>query len=182
MKRLCCALLALVLILSLMGCAQKEVSHSANINGKEYTIDTEQKTITRGTTTYRYDFSGNDTNYRITITYPDGSTYWYSQQGSSGTGGWSEDYSDTRYESGSSLVYVIESIEAENHKSSAPGSIFLGILCIALGLLDIACPEITWYLGYGWRFKGAEPSDAALAFGRVCGGIIAILGIFLLLS
>ena len=182
MKRLCCALLALVLILSLMGCAQKEVNHSANINGKEYTIDTEQKTITHGTTVYHYEFSGNDTDYRITITYPDGSSYWFNQQGSTGYGGWSEDYSDTRYESGSSLVYAIESIETEEHKASNPGNIFLGLLCIALGLLDIARPEITWYLGHGWRFKNAEPSDAALTFGRICGGFIAILGIFLLLS
>ena len=56
--------------------------------------------------------------------------------------------------------------------------ILIGLFCIIVGLVNAISPAIGWYLGRGWRYKDAEPSEAALLWGRV-GGVVAILiGIF----
>jgi uncharacterized protein YjeT (DUF2065 family) len=53
---------------------------------------------------------------------------------------------------------------------------------IILGLLNIIYPKVSWYMRYGWQFKNAEPSDAALVMSRI-GGVFAILiGLFILFS
>ena len=52
--------------------------------------------------------------------------------------------------------------------------IIFGIICLALGALNIFLPELGWYLNVGWKFRDAEPSDAALTMTRV-GGIIAVI-------
>jgi uncharacterized protein YjeT (DUF2065 family) len=53
---------------------------------------------------------------------------------------------------------------------------------IILGLLNIIYPKASWYMRYGWQFKNAEPSDAALVMSRI-GGVFAILiGLFILFS
>ena len=50
----------------------------------------------------------------------------------------------------------------------------LVILLILVGIFNIALPDVAWYLQYGWRYKDAEPSDAALVFNRI-GGVAAII-------
>lgn len=56
----------------------------------------------------------------------------------------------------------------------------MGFLLILIGLFNLITPETSWYLKYGWRYKDAEPSEAAIVFGRI-GGVVAILiGIVLL--
>ena len=41
-------------------------------------------------------------------------------------------------------------------------------------------PRAAWALSYGWRFKDAEPSEAALVVNRVCGGALVLLGLVVL--
>lgn len=53
-------------------------------------------------------------------------------------------------------------------------NIFLGFIFILIGVINVAAPEIGWNLRYGWRYRDAEPSDAALIWGRV-GGVAAII-------
>ena len=53
-------------------------------------------------------------------------------------------------------------------------NIFLGVIFILVGVINVAAPEIGWTFRYGWRFKDSEPSDAALIWGRV-GGVVAII-------
>ena len=36
-----------------------------------------------------------------------------------------------------------------------------GLLFIVIGLINAISPATGWYLSYGWRYKDAEPSDAA---------------------
>ena len=48
------------------------------------------------------------------------------------------------------------------------------LLLWAIGLFNVLAPRAAWYLSYGWRFKDAEPSDAALMMARI-GGVIAII-------
>lgn len=95
-----------------------------------------------------------------------------------GTGGWSDDYSEDRYIPGDTLVELL-SDGAQPEKSSG-NSPFIGVLLLAIGGFNAISPQTSWYLSYGWRFKNAEPSDAALLLGR-CGGVLAaVIGLFLL--
>ena len=73
--------------------------------------------------------------------------------------------------------------ERRSHMNPYIGSGFGGLgglLLIALGLIDLIVPKVSWYLGYGWRYKDAEPSDAALVFARMGGAIAIAIGIALL--
>lgn len=58
---------------------------------------------------------------------------------------------------------------------------FAGLLVIILGLCNLCKPEEMWYLGTGWRFQDAEPSEAALLWCRAGGLIAVILGVILML-
>jgi hypothetical protein len=41
------------------------------------------------------------------------------------------------------------------------------------GIISLLFPKVSWWLGVGWQFKSAEPSNAALVMARL-GGIISI--------
>jgi hypothetical protein len=56
------------------------------------------------------------------------------------------------------------------------------ILFILFGALNVLFPKAAWYMKYGWQFKNAEPSQAALIAARVGGIIAIIIGIFILAS
>ena len=62
------------------------------------------------------------------------------------------------------------------------GNPILGLVLIVTGLADAISPNTAWYLSYGWRFKNAEPSEAALVFGRIFGIFCVILGLILLFT
>ena len=65
-------------------------------------------------------------------------------------------------------------------KPANVGGILCGLLLIAVGILNLVAPEALWYLGYGWRYKDAEPSEAAISFGRISGAIVIVIGIVFL--
>ena len=178
MKRLWGILFAIVLTISLLGCAKQETVYTVSRNNIEFQIDSEQKTVSDGNHTYRYELSGDSASYRITITYPNGSSYWFNKSGSTGYGGWSDDYNETVYISGDVLVDVVQKNVPEH---TNPGKFVAALLLIALGIFDMAAPKVSWYLGYGWRYKNAEPSDAALIFARIGGGVVMLAGIILML-
>lgn len=177
MKRFWIAVLAVFLVFTLFGCAKQESIYTVSKNGTMYRVDTEKKAIYDTLYTYRYELSGDSSSFNITITYPNGSTYWYSKSDSRGQGGWSDDYSETAYVPGDTLVAIVQ----ENMSQPANiGGILGGLLLIAVGLLNVIAPQMLWYLGYGWRYKNAEPSDAAISFGRISGGIAIVIGIVFL--
>ena len=182
MKKIFFGLLASVLALSVCACAGcKDGIYTVEQNGVEYMVDTEKHTIFDGTYIYQYEFSGDRTQYRIDITYPDGSTYWWNG-GSSATasfGGWSEDRDDLYgYADGGVLREIL--LEKAPQGAADSAQIFVAVFIIALGAVWTFFPRAVWYLGYGWRFKNAEPSDAALMFGRMGGVIAAAFGFFVL--
>lgn len=53
----------------------------------------------------------------------------------------------------------------------------LGILLIVYGVLSILAPGVMWFLLEGWKIKDAQPSEAAITFGRVFGAIALVVGI-----
>lgn len=56
------------------------------------------------------------------------------------------------------------------------------ILFIVIGVLNVLFPRASWFMKYGWQYKNAEPSQAALVFSRIGGVIAIIVGIYLLSS
>jgi len=179
MKRFWYVLLLALLSVSLFGCGKQERTSTVSSNGIEFVVDSDQKTITDGDNIYHYEFTGDDSSFKVTISYPDGSSYWYNQSGNMGQGGWSNDYVEGTYISGDTLVDIVQ----ENApKKTNPSKTIGAIILIALGFVDAVYPKVSWYIGYGWRYKNAEPSDAALIFGRIGGIAVIIVGVILLLS
>ncbi|QNL45926.1 hypothetical protein H8790_13240 [Oscillibacter hominis] len=166
-----------VLLLSLLcacGSPAPSTNYEVSQDGWEFVVDTEQQTITHGDDVFRYTVGGRT----VEITYPDGSTYFRTYDSAGWHGGWSDDYSEDRYIPGDTLVELL-SDGAQPEKSSG-NSPFIGVLLLAIGGFNAISPQTSWYLSYGWRFKNAEPSDAALLLGR-CGGVLAaVIGLFLL--
>jgi len=167
--------MAVLLVLPLCACSADSV-YTVVRNGREYVVDKKAGTISDGAYTYQYTFSGDSKAYSLEIEYPDGSTYWWQQDKSGmGWGGWSGDYDQSLYTGGDTLRDVLKAKAPRAHKYAG-----VGVLLLAVGAFETAAPRAAWYLRYGWRFKDAEPSDAALFLGRG-GGMLAILvGIALL--
>ena len=53
------------------------------------------------------------------------------------------------------------------------------IVCLLIGAFNIISPYGAWFLGYGWRYRDAEPSDLALLMTRIGGIVAVIIGIVL---
>lgn len=167
-------LLALLLLLTACG---GETSSVYEQNG--YTVDLENRTITHGEDVYTFAISGGGSGSEITITYPNGATYHWTWNGNFGHGGWSDDYDPDRYADGETLMGLLN-FEPEPEKSGP--SPLLAILLLAAGIFNLVSPRTAWYLSYGWRFKNAEPSDAALVLGRLGGGLVTLIAVFLLIA
>lgn len=178
MKRFWIIAFAILLTLALLGCTKQESSYIVNKNGTDYFVDTENKTISDDRNTYKYKFSGDASSFSITITYPNGSSYWCNQSEGHWTGGWSDDYDENAYVSADTLVDILQE---KAPKRVNPGKITGALILIALGVFNAVLPYASWYLGNGWRYKNAEPSEAALIGYRITGTITIIVGIILLL-
>lgn len=142
-----------------------------------FTVDPVNGTVFDGTHIYEYEINGNTT----TITYPNGATYWWTQDGTHGTGGWDNGYSHVGfpYVSGSTLVSVLDGEQPDNKPSK---NFLVTLLLGAVGIWYTVSPYSAWYMSYGWRYKDAEPSTAALVMGRVSGVLLLILSVMLLLT
>lgn len=166
-----------VLLLSLLcacGSPAPSTNYEVSQDGWEFVVDTEQQTITHGDDVFRYTVGGRT----VEITYPDGSTYFRTYDSAGWHGGWSDDYSEDRYIPGDTLVELL----SDGARRKRVPAILLSSVCsfLAIGGFNAISPQTSWYLSYGWRFKNAEPSDAALLLGR-CGGVLAaVIGLFLL--
>lgn len=177
MKKLLFFLLNILVILSLCACSSSPTAYTVEKDGTSYEVNTENSTISDGTHTYRYSFSGNSSDYNVKITYPDSSSYWFQMSGSTGYGGWSENYDEKRYVDGDTLRDVI--LE-KAPRESTPGKFLAALILIGVGILNIASPHTAWYLEYGWRYKNAEPSDLALSLGRLSGFVAIIIAVVLM--
>ena len=176
MKRvlLVCSILVALL---LSACGASSSVYTVTKNNVDYVVDKTNKTISDGHYTYQYDFSGNSSNYSITIRYPNGASYWWNKSGYTGHGGWSDNYDEKHYVDGDILTEVILE-RAPREKQGGQG--LAAFILAAVGVFNILSPETAWQLEYGWRFKHAEPSDMALGFNRV-GGVIAVIAAVILL-
>lgn len=154
--------------------------------GAPYTIDTQGRTISDGTYTYGYEYAASGSS--VSFTYPDGNVYSAGIQSanSSGAGGLSAgsvsadyDYS-SGYTDPLTLCYALTS-PRETERASDTNPLVALLLC-GVGIFNLAAPKASWYLSYGWRFKDAEPSDAAITLSRIGGAIAVVIGVIMLIA
>lgn len=175
MKKLYVLIVTLFISLSLVACSSSGSSNTYTVTLKDtvFTVDNGNGTVFDGVNTYNYTISGDSSKYRMEVTYPDGSTYWQHMSGNVGTGGWSDDYDRKRYVDGETLCFVLKSAVP---KSRTYPLYVIGLLII-VGLISAAFPQVVWYCSYGWRYRDAEPSEAALLVCRGTGVLALVIGI-----
>lgn len=196
MKRKIAFILMLVMLMLLTACQQtpkgatwQHITKDGEVVG--LTINFDEQTITASddiVTVIAYDSNGNaigDTptedkdvyhytydDGNITITYPNGATYWES----STAGGWDNDYDPERYIEGDVLAQQLN--QAYQYSRKNWDSVFLvGLICliiIGLCIVDIIHPDIFYRLRYGLWVQNAEPTEFAMTMSRI-GGIVGIV-------
>ena len=171
----------LIMIFVLCSCSSVQKQYTVEKNGITFEVNKENKTISDGTNIYIYNFEGNDSNYDVDITYPDGSTYWWNMKEYGGSGGWSDNYDPQKYVDGDVLTNVLLEDAPKAPKHTRGNSIAIFLL-IVLGIFNIVAPHSAWYLEYGWRYKDAEPSDLAISFNRLGGVVAVVIAIVLLFA
>ena len=134
-------------------------------------VDTVAQTITAGGNVYEYSVGGS----RVTIAYPDGSSYFQNEGGVSGLiGDLTTDYSNSPYLDGEVLM---QAISAESKSAGNEKNYFLALLAILAGVVHIIAPKGMWFLSHGWKYKNAELSEAALFFYRAGGVVAAVIAL-----
>ena len=189
MKRYRCLLLVLLMAFLCVACGAEEPESksktiSTEIGGQSAVVTFEPGTLSSGTVqmdsgiyTFAWDRSGD-----LKITYPDGTGFTYTESGS-GLASIDFDPEAKGYPSGITMAWGIESAidQLRPARNSGGGNALAGLLLLAVGAFGTFAPRAAWYLEYGWRFRDAEPSDAALTV-QIIGGVILLLvgGVFLL--
>ena len=91
MKRSILIIFSVIVLLFQTACSSQEVSnpnvYTVTKNGVDYTVDNENKTITDEENIYYFTVN----NDKITIIYPDGSSYGWTRTENGGYGGYSLD-------------------------------------------------------------------------------------------
>lgn len=184
MRKIIGFLLAVSVVLFFAGCVDGQSVYAGEVNGIAYTVDAENRTITAGEHTYRYQLENDGNEKTITVFYPTGAAYkvWEDLGIATGSGFYDPDV----YLDGEILVEIVQLAHPLKRESVKlefdPLLVLGGIIVIILGIFEAASPEDAWRLANSWRFEYAEPSDLALTMTRF-GGILSILvGILLALG
>ena len=183
MKKLAFFACLLCILLVCSACLeQPDHTYDITVNGRTFTVDSTARTIECEGQVVSYTFSEESSSgIKYEFTYPDGATYWWVDRDFAGHGGWSEDYDEYIHVPGDDLIQVLNPGKNKSKTGEKSGNPLIGILLIAVGLFNALAPQKAWYLSYGWRFKNAEPSDAALGWARFSGIAAIVIGIILLL-
>lgn len=163
----------LVLTLLLSGCAKEPMPYTYTSGDRTVTVDPITRTIMDKNEVFTYVVVDMGAAKRYEITFPDGSIYYWTDSGNSGSGGWTDNFDTERWFYANFLVDAL--------KQSAPrqktGNVVVGLFLMGLGALNLFLPQVSVHVKYGWRFRNAEPSDAYLAMIRFGGALIGILGL-----
>ena len=176
-------LLAVMLVLSLCACAEKQAQtdtnapYSVEYNHTLYTVTPADETtgnISDGTDTYSYQYEPRIQGYRVKFTYPDGETYTWTDDGTSMSGTTSPGFDFEKYPDGWTLSDILLQNSSVKNTRKAEKNVGLILVLLFVGGINTAFPQAAWYLETGWKIKDAEPSDAALIWNRV-GGVVALI-------
>lgn len=161
------------LCLFLFAACSQPVEYSAQINGRDYLLDTDSQTISDGVNIFSYTASGTKDRYTVVISYPDGTSYVWEQSDGSGSGGWRAGLEDEyQYDvDGSTLCDLVAMTLPDPPNYDR---IIIAVILAGIGLFNIVRPRTAWFLDSGWKYKDAEPSDMALS-AHVIGGILALV-------
>ena len=121
---------------------------------------------------YHYTYEDGD----ITITYPNGATYWESVSANGAIAGWDGDYDTDRYIDGMTLAMQLTQAY-NNSGKNWDEVVIMGLVClvvIGLCLVDVIHPEWFFELRYSLWVRDAEPTEFALMMSRM-GGVIGIV-------
>ena len=162
--RILLPLLILVLVFFRYGSTK-----TVEINGKSFTVDTKNHTISDSTYTYQYTVSGDT----ITVFYPDGSRFWHQESGY----GWSEDYDRfavSAYTGGMTLTAA--AAKAEDSKLTI-GILMIFLNTLILGFWLTLRPEKAWhFMGNNYIFHRNElPTEGQIVWVRVWGVLLILL-------
>jgi hypothetical protein len=139
------------------------------------TVDTDN-----GQYAFAYDTSG-----AITVTYPDGSVYSQREMNGATAVYDDDDAAEAKgYLAGYDIVWAIEdAIDQDRNDSASDGSSpLIAVVLLLLGVWNLFAPKSVWWLGHGWAYRNAEPSDLALTMYRLGGVVLIILGVLCLLG
>ena len=145
--------------------------HSAIAVGSDGTL-LESTSAEKGDV-YRYTYDDGD----ITITYPNGATWWENTSDTGAVGGWSGDYDTNRYIDGSTLGQEL-TLAYQYARKDWDEVVIIGLLClviIGLGVVAIVHPELGYELKYRMWFENVEPTEFALRMSQLT-GVIMIVG------
>lgn len=186
MKKTLILILSALFALGLTSCGEgRDVTavHTPSINGAIYTVNTEDCTVSDGEHTYSYEYMEFSDGYRISVNYPDGSSWYRQEHGDSVQSGQSESYGPGEYAPGEKIyALILDSLQDVSPAHSVSGwRIFLVVMLLCSGAVGLFAPQAVWQLKCGWRFKEAEPSGAALFVNRAIGAVCLIAGLLLLL-
>jgi hypothetical protein len=186
MKRFFAIVTVLLLLCTLSACSKKPeepVPQDIEIVGQQGTITFEPGNRSAGTITlesgsysFAYDMKGT-----LTLTYPDG--YVYTQTNINGAYGTPPDYDAAEreakgYPDGLSLAWGIERAkEQDSGRGRGTATPLLALCLLGVGAWNLFAPRSAWWLGWGWRYRNAEPSDLAIGLYRVGGGVLIFMGI-----
>lgn len=193
MKRLLKTLLLIVIVFIFSFVTVKaENSNDQNETSNEKVIvSTKDNTFIYNNKKYNYEIEpGYEDNIEITFDY-EGCTYYTNVTESLTTTGTIGKCANTDMETVDMIVdkiYNKENIEKtivenkNNEEKEESFGVILGLstVAIVIGLLHLLIPEGMWYIEWGWRFKEAEPSNAALIVNRTVGAILVAIGVILI--
>lgn len=169
--------------------ALSAVARTVPYGNSEATV--ENNVITYKGVSYTYAESATISGYETKITYPDGLVFLWEVTKSSGSmttgGGGYQDLEITDemveakgYLTGWQLMDLLEA--AAPRPNEKRGNVLLGIVLMAVGLLNLVFPKKVYALTVGWQYKNLEPSDARLTINAIGGLILAVFGFFMLLA
>ena len=177
MKRFLTSIICFILCLT-AGCSSKSPQVTeVEYHGQLFVVNATDCTISDGKHIYHYRTTSSRDSHSTHITYPNGSTYYSDTNGSFSSSGWSEDYDEDLYVSGQLLLHILDLATPPKQQRGHP---FLCFLFVALGIWHVVSPYSVWYFRHGWRYKDAEPSDAALTWTRISGFICIVIGIYVM--
>lgn len=208
MKRMIAIVLLAVTVLTLAACQQAPegtTSRYITKDGETVTllINFDEKTITAVDDVFYITAVGNngeiigDTptedrdvyhytfdNGNITITYPNGATWWENATDTGAVGGWDGDYDTKRYISGMTLGQEL-TLAYQYARKNWDEVVIMGFVClitIGVGVLGITHPELGYKLRYGLWVQNAEPTEFAITMSRIGGVICIIVSVIAFLS
>ena len=173
MKHFWILLPLLILALVLSGCAGEPMPYEYTSGGRTVSVDPISQTIVGDAGIYTYTVEDLGARQHYTIIFPDGSQYWWTDSGSGGSGGWSDNFDTDNFLYADFLVDALRQT-APRQKT---GNVGIGLLLMGLGAANFFLPELGFYLRYGWAVENAEPSDAYLTIAKIGGALAAIVGL-----